>query len=118
MFSRFLAALFPCQSKVRQETLGANVYAYSAAISVCARARQWEKALELLVAMELEGVSPNAYSYAGVISACARGDQWTKVPRIAVCCEIRMAFSPVSLLVSLLLQGKIRLTRTLVGRRP
>uniref|UniRef100_A0A7S2H285 RRM domain-containing protein n=1 Tax=Octactis speculum TaxID=3111310 RepID=A0A7S2H285_9STRA len=54
----------------------ATVFEYSAAISVCARARQWEQALQLLDLMDQRGVAPNVISFSAAMSACDKAEQW------------------------------------------
>ena len=61
-----------------ENQLEANVFSYSACISVCARAKRWEKALLLLSRMESHGHTPDIYSFNSAISACEKGEQWEK----------------------------------------
>ena len=53
-----------------------NVVTYSAAISACEKAGQWQVALKLLELMVASHVQPNVISYNAVISACTQGSQW------------------------------------------
>ena len=46
---------------------------YSQAISACDKAKQWQRAVELLESMEVgAGIKPNEFHYSGAISACAK----------------------------------------------
>jgi pentatricopeptide repeat domain-containing protein 1 len=59
-----------------QRENGCDVFAFSAAISVCGNAGQWGEALELLSKMDRLGIKPNAVCFNAVITACGRGGQW------------------------------------------
>jgi pentatricopeptide repeat domain-containing protein 1 len=55
-----------------------DAYHFSSAISVCAKARQWKKALELLQEMDIQGIQPDVFCYNAAISACEKGGKWEK----------------------------------------
>ena len=61
-----------------ENQLEANVFSYSACISVCARAKRWEKALFLLNRMEVQSHKPNIHCFSAAISACGKCGQWEK----------------------------------------
>ena len=58
-----------------QVSLEPDVVSYNAAISACAKGKQWASALSLLDRMRLEGVTPNVITYNAAISACEKGNQ-------------------------------------------
>lgn len=62
----------------RKYKLCPNVVSYSAAISACEKARNWEKAIELLNEMQSRGVEPTVMSFNATISACEKGGQAEK----------------------------------------
>ena len=49
---------------------------YSAAISACEKAGQWQHALGLFDQMPNAQVVPNFFTYAAAISACEKDGQW------------------------------------------
>ena len=64
-----------------------DIISYGTAISACAKARRWQKALSLLHGMRtsdglsvndfrLQPVQPNEITYGGAISACAAASRW------------------------------------------
>ena len=54
-----------------------NKVTYNAAISACARGRQWKRALELLEEMRVsDDIEPDAISYNAAISACGKVGKW------------------------------------------
>ena len=48
---------------------------YSAAISACEKAKQSEKALELVEEMQQKGLEPDVITYNAAISACEKAKQ-------------------------------------------
>ena len=54
---------------MRQKSLEPNVITYNAAISACEKAKQAEKALELLEEMRQGGLKPDVITYSAAISA-------------------------------------------------
>jgi len=61
-----------------------NVVGYNAALSACARAGQWESAIELLEKMEVSSeVVPDAVTYGTILAACESGKQWHLVLKYA-----------------------------------
>lgn len=46
------------------------------AIASCVKSGDWQRALDLIAGMKVEGVSPDVSSYNGAISACAKAGQW------------------------------------------
>ena len=67
--------------------LSMNVVGYNAALSACARAGQWEPAIQLLRDMEESCTpqipKPDAVTYGTVLAACERGEQWELVLKYA-----------------------------------
>jgi pentatricopeptide repeat protein len=59
-----------------------DVISYNAAISGCARAREWQRAVALLERMEKRGIEPTVISYNTAISACAKGGQWRRAIKL------------------------------------
>jgi pentatricopeptide repeat domain-containing protein 1 len=53
-----------------------SVITYSALISACEKAGQWEAALDLFGKMKAEGCTPNVITYNSLITACGQGAQW------------------------------------------
>lgn len=53
-----------------------DVFVFSAAVGVFAKAGQWEAALEVLGIMRERGVRPNGFTYNQAISACGNGGAW------------------------------------------
>lgn len=53
----------------------ADTITYSALISVCEKAGQWQKAMEVFGWMAMKGVRPNVVTYSALISACEKGGQ-------------------------------------------
>lgn len=61
-----------------------NEYAYSAAISACARCDQYEEAIRLLDRMKQSTIKPNTWVYNTVISACVSSSKKNRNDRIAM----------------------------------
>ena len=55
-----------------------GVFHFTAAIAVCGRNREVDRALKLLKEMTVRGIEPNVISYNATISACEKGSQWEK----------------------------------------
>ena len=51
-----------------------TVITYSALISACEKAGQWEMALQLFARMHQDGCRPNTITFNSLIMACAQGD--------------------------------------------
>eukprot|EP00959_Pyramimonas_sp_CCMP1952_P412627 8646518-Pyramimonas_sp.AAC.1 len=51
---------------------------YSAGISACGKAEQWQRALVLLSEMREAKLEPTVISYSAGISACEKGEQWQR----------------------------------------
>ena len=47
-----------------------NVFTYNSVISACGKARQWERACDLLERCESAGIKPNMITYSSAISVC------------------------------------------------
>ena len=56
--------------------LSPNVPTYSAVISACAQAGQWETALQLLRAIYDAQLAPDLIVYNAAIAACEKGERW------------------------------------------
>ena len=54
--------------------INANAITYSAAIDVCAKGGQWQRALGLLDEMGDKGIDANAITYNAAIDACTKGN--------------------------------------------
>ena len=50
-----------------------NVITYSAAINSCAHTGEWRRSLDLLDAMQREGLRPDRIAYNSVLNACRTG---------------------------------------------
>ena len=66
--------------KVTELTVGgecakAGMFAGSALISVCGKAKRWRQAVEVFDGMASAGVQPNEFHFSGAISACVRSGQ-------------------------------------------
>ena len=59
-----------------------NEYAYSAAISACARCNQFDEAIRLLERMKRSSVKPNTWIYNAVLSACVSPSKRNRNARI------------------------------------
>ena len=55
---------------------GATLISFSAAISACDKARQWEQTLTLFHKVRATGVAANVICFNAAISACEKGEQW------------------------------------------
>ncbi|GJP75114.1 hypothetical protein CLOP_g5602 [Closterium sp. NIES-67] len=55
-----------------------NVVTWTAVLTACARAGEWQQAEALFTQMQTNGVMPNEVSWAALISAYAKGGQWEK----------------------------------------
>lgn len=53
-----------------------DVFIFSAAVGVFAKAGRWEAALEVLATMREKGVRPNEFTYNQAITACGNGGAW------------------------------------------
>jgi len=60
---------------VVRSAVSADVVSYSAAISSCAKGRQWVHALKLMVLMEERSIKNDIVSYGAAIKACGDGGQ-------------------------------------------
>ena len=61
-----------------------NVITYNSLISTCEKGKQPERALELLEAMQRQGVLPDVITYSGLISTSEKGKQPERVVEKAV----------------------------------
>ena len=52
-----------------------SLITYTRQISELGKCRQWAQALEILKAMQRQGVVPNVITYNALISACGKGKQ-------------------------------------------
>ncbi|CAM9995223.1 unnamed protein product, partial [Ectocarpus sp. 12 AP-2014] len=66
------------EAKEDPADLDPNKYCYTAAVSACARGRNWELALSLLDEMREAGLSPDHFTYGSAVSAMARTGQWRR----------------------------------------
>ncbi|CAM9625134.1 unnamed protein product [Hapterophycus canaliculatus] len=55
-----------------------NMYCFTAAVSACARGRNWRLALSLLDEMREAGVAPDHVTYGSAVSAMARAGKWRR----------------------------------------
>ena len=53
-----------------------NVHAYTSLISLCQRANQWQKAMQIFRRMEAADVKVDVVAYNSAIAACAKGGDW------------------------------------------
>jgi pentatricopeptide repeat protein len=65
-----------------------NEYAYSAAISACARCGQYEKAIEILERMKHGSVQPNTWVYNAALAACVSSNPRNRNERIKMALRI------------------------------
>jgi pentatricopeptide repeat protein len=65
-----------------------NQYAYSAAISACARSGQFEKAIEILERMKHGPVKPNTWVYNAALAACVSSNPRNRNERIKMALRI------------------------------
>ena len=56
----------------------ANTITHSAAISVCEKAGEWVRALQLLQSMANSLVEANTITYNAAISACEKAGDWVR----------------------------------------
>ena len=59
-----------------QRGLKPDVVSYNTVMDACGKAGEYEKALELFSAMEVEGVLPDRVSFNTAMDACNRALQW------------------------------------------
>eukprot|EP00438_Fugacium_kawagutii_P031975 Skav234152 [mRNA] locus=scaffold2592:207880:209484:+ [translate_table: standard] len=59
-------------------TMQPNLVTYSAAISACQSAAQWQEAVFLFGKMRSKEMLPNVITYSAVLSACDKGGQWER----------------------------------------
>ena len=62
--------------QILRNQLGGNVITYSAAISSCEKAAQWQWALLLLDDLLDKKLTGNRITYTSTISACEKGQRW------------------------------------------
>eukprot|EP00913_Durusdinium_trenchii_P026775 g25116.t1 len=87
--NHLLASVFKASVSIakvmKESSVRLDVITYSAAISACEKALQWERALELLAEMRAERVPPNritvnaainATTTSALITACGFGHEW------------------------------------------
>ncbi|CAE7541052.1 unnamed protein product, partial [Symbiodinium pilosum] len=65
----------------------ADVVVYSAAISSCERAHEWEAALAVFDSMHRAGVSPNSITICAALSALAAGGKWVEALQLLPLCR-------------------------------
>ena len=53
-----------------------NVQAYTSLMSLCQRAGQWQKAMQVFRRMEAANVTVDVIAYNSAIAACAKGGDW------------------------------------------
>ena len=53
-----------------------DLFSFNTAIGSCVKSGDWQRALDLLAGMKVEGLTPDVSSYNGAISACAKAGQW------------------------------------------
>ena len=53
-----------------------NVHAYTSLMSLCQRAGQWQKAMQVFRRMEAADVTVDVIAYNSAIAACAKGGDW------------------------------------------
>lgn len=53
-----------------------NVHAYTSLISLCQRAGQWRKAMQIFRRMEAADIKVDVVAYNSAIAACAKGGDW------------------------------------------
>lgn len=54
----------------------ANAHAYTAVMTLCQRAGQWQRAMQIFREMEAKGVTMDEVAYNSAIAACAKGGEW------------------------------------------
>ena len=83
------------EMKAAAPRLEPNARTYSAAITACSRAGDWEAALGLWRELEGAGVRPDAVAYGAAIAACERGRRWETA--LELLGQMRSALKPGSL---------------------
>lgn len=53
-----------------------DIYSFNTAIAACGRGGHWQKAMDLLAGMTLEGIKPNVFTYNAAIGVCATAGQY------------------------------------------
>ncbi len=53
-----------------------NVHAYTSLMSLCHRAGQWQRAMQVFRRMEAADVTVDVIAYNSAIAACAKGGDW------------------------------------------
>lgn len=53
-----------------------NAHAYTSLMSLCQRAGQWQRAMDIFRRMETAGVKADVVAYNSAIAACAKGLDW------------------------------------------
>mmetsp|Transcript_4632 Transcript_4632/g.11965 ORF Transcript_4632/g.11965 Transcript_4632/m.11965 type:complete len:673 (+) Transcript_4632:111-2129(+) len=76
-------ALELLESMERSFGVKPDVRSYSSAMAALEPSGQFEKGLELLGKMKLEGVQPNKFTYSSLICACSKENRWEKALEVA-----------------------------------
>lgn len=53
-----------------------NVHAYTSLMSLCQKAGQWQRAMQIFRRMEAADVKVDVVAYNSAIAACAKGSDW------------------------------------------
>jgi pentatricopeptide repeat protein len=86
---------------VEEKELSMSVVGFNAALSSCAQAGDWERAIYLLermkaaapktsTALEARIPAPDAVTYGTVLAACERGEQWSLILKYAKSMEVQL----------------------------
>ena len=70
--------------EMRAMNIVPDAIVFSAAISICEKRGQWQRALKFLSQMHASGVAPNERCFSATIAACEKAGQWKVAQSLTV----------------------------------
>ena len=65
-----------CAAKACSAGVEPNVHAYTSLMSLCQKAGEWQRAMDIFRRMETADIKADVVAYNSAIAACAKGLDW------------------------------------------